>query len=128
MAKKSKLNLINDDLTWNADRRYKVNSVVQLNGEDYQNITGKNSNPELLIDWQKIYTDIAISDVTGLPTALDYLQLNKEDKANKNIANGYAGLDSSGRVNPEQLPQKTVSLTVPSGVPNDGDEWILYTL
>ena len=128
MAKKSKLNLINDDLTWNADRRYKVNSVVQLNGEDYQNITGKNSNPELLIDWQKIYTDIAISDVTGLPTALDDLQLNKEDKANKNIANGYAGLDSSGRVNPEQLPQKTVSLTVPSGVPNDGDEWILYTL
>ena len=69
-----------------------------------------------------------ISDVTGLPMALDYLQLNKEDKANKNIANGYAGLDSSGRVNPEQLPQKTVSLTVPSGVPNDGDEWILYTL
>lgn len=41
MAKKSKLNLINDDLTWNADRRYKVNSVVQLNGEDYQNITRK---------------------------------------------------------------------------------------
>ena len=34
----------------------------------------------------------------------------------------------NGRVNPEQLPQKTVSLTVPSGVPNDGDEWILYTL
>ena len=34
-----------------------------------------------------------ISDVTGLPTALDYLQLNKEDKSNKNIANGYAGLD-----------------------------------
>jgi hypothetical protein len=83
MAKKSKLNLINDDLTWNADRRYKVNSVVQLNGEDYQNITGKNSNPELLIDWQKIYTDIAISDVTGLPMALDALQLNKEDKTNK---------------------------------------------
>lgn len=25
-------------------------------------------------------------------------------------------------------PKKTVSLTVPSGVPNDGDEWILYTL
>jgi hypothetical protein len=111
MAKKSKLNLINDDLTWNADRRYKVNSVVQLNGEDYQNITGKNSNPELLIDWQKIYTDIAISDVTGLPTALDDLQLNKEDKANKNIANGYAGLDSSGKINPIQLPALAITET-----------------
>ena len=111
MAKKSKLNLINDDLTWNADRRYKVNSVVQLNGEDYQNITGKNSNPELLIDWQKIYTDIAISDVIGLPTALDDLQLNKEDKANKNIANGYAGLDSSGKINPIQLPSLAITDT-----------------
>lgn len=111
MAKKSKLNLINDDLTWNADRRYKVNSVVQLNGEDYQNITGKNSNPELLIDWQKIYTDIAISDVTGLPTALDDLQLNKEDKSNKNIANGYAGLDSSGKINPIQLPTLAITET-----------------
>ena len=111
MAKKSKLNLINDDLTWNADRRYKVNSVVQLNGEDYQNITGKNSNPELLIDWQKIYTDIAISDVTGLPMALDDLQLNKEDKANKNIANGYAGLDSSGKIIPTQLPALAITET-----------------
>ncbi len=111
MAKKSKLNLINDDLTWNADRRYKVNSVVQLNGEDYQNITGKNSNPELLIDWQKIYTDIAISDVTGLPTALDDLQLNKEDKANKNIANGYAGLDGAGKINPLQLPSLAITDT-----------------
>jgi lysophospholipase L1-like esterase len=53
MAKKSKLNLINDNLTWSADRRYKVNSVASLNGEDYQNITGKNSSPDLLIDWQK---------------------------------------------------------------------------
>ena len=26
------------------------------------------------------------------------------------------------------LNLKTVSLTVPSGVPSDGDEWILYTL
>ena len=26
------------------------------------------------------------------------------------------------------LNSKTVSLTVPSGVPSDGDEWILYTL
>lgn len=25
------------------------------------------------------------------------------------------------------LNSKTVSLTVPSGVPSDGDEWILYT-
>ena len=41
MAKKSKLNLINDDLIWNANRRYKINSVVDFNGVNYQNITGK---------------------------------------------------------------------------------------
>jgi len=52
-----------------------------------------------------------ISDVTGLPTALDYLQLNKEDKANKNIANGYAGLDSSGKIIPTQLPALAITDT-----------------
>ena len=52
-----------------------------------------------------------ISDVTGLPTALDDLQLNKEDKANKNIANGYAGLDSSGKINPIQLPALAITDT-----------------
>lgn len=52
------------------------------------------------------------------------------NKVNQNfteVTNTKADL-LNGRVNPEQLPQKTVSLTVPSGVPNDGDEWILYTL
>ena len=43
--------------------------------------------------------------------ALDYLQLNKEDKANKNIANGYAGLDSSGKINPIQLPSLAITDT-----------------
>ena len=52
-----------------------------------------------------------ISDVTGLPTALDDLQLNKEDKANKNIANGYAGLDSSGKIIPTQLPALAITDT-----------------
>ena len=55
---------------------------------------------------------------------------NAFDKVNQNfteVTNTKADL-LNGRVNPEQLPQKTVSLTVPSGVPNDGDEWILYTL
>ena len=52
-----------------------------------------------------------ISDVTGLPTALDDLQLNKEDKSNKNIANGYAGLDSSGKIIPTQLPALAITDT-----------------
>ena len=52
-----------------------------------------------------------ISDVTGLPMALNDLQLNKEDKANKNIANGYAGLDSSGKINPIQLPALAITDT-----------------
>ena len=52
------------------------------------------------------------------------------NKVNQNfteVTNTKADL-LNGRVNPEQLPQKTVSLTVPSGVPNDGDEWLLSTL
>ena len=69
-----------------------------------------------------------ISDVTGLPTALNDLQLNKEDKANKGAPNGYAPLNILGKVPDANLPLKVVSLTTPTGVPSDGDEWILYTL
>lgn len=42
----------------------------------------------------------AIATVTGLQTALDA----KEATANKNQANGYAGLDSGGKVAAAQLP------------------------
>lgn len=31
-------------------------------------------------------------------------------------------------LNKPVIPLKTVSLTTPTGVPSDGDEWILYTL
>ena len=34
----------------------------------------------------------------------------------------------NGKVPSSQLPTKVVSLVTPSGVPADGDEWILYTL
>ena len=34
----------------------------------------------------------------------------------------------NGKVPSFQLPTKVVSLVMPSGVPADGDEWILYTL
>jgi hypothetical protein len=34
----------------------------------------------------------------------------------------------SGKIPSSQLPLKIVSLTTPTGVPADGDEWIVYTL
>ncbi len=60
------------------------------------------------------------SSVTGLS--------GKEDKSQKGVANGYASLDNDGRVLASQLLKKTISLLPPSGIPSDGDEWILYTL
>lgn len=62
-----------------------------------------------------------ISDLTGVLGG-------KEDKAQKGIAGGYAPLNRLGKVPDENLSLKVVSLTTPTGVPSDGDEWILYTL
>lgn len=51
-------------------------------------------------------------------------------KVNNNfttLENNKADLVDS-KVPAAQLPLKVVSLTTPTGVPSDGDEWILYTL
>lgn len=56
----------------------------------------------------------------------ELLPYTPENVANKNVSNGYAGLDEDGKINPLQLVAKTISLTTPTGVPGDGDEWITY--
>lgn len=43
--------LTNSNLTWSDKLRPKVNSIYTKSGVDYQNTTGKNSDPALLIDW-----------------------------------------------------------------------------
>lgn len=52
-------------------------------------------------------TDAGISDITGLVSALSL----KEDKANKNVASGYAGLDSNGKLFANQIPAIAVTDT-----------------
>lgn len=47
----------NTNNVWDDKKRYNVNSVVRHNGIDYQNVTGKNTNPELLNDWIVIFND-----------------------------------------------------------------------
>ena len=66
--------------------------------------------------------DDAVYDITEVVLPL------KEDKNQKGVAGGYAPLNISGKVPAANLPLKVVSLTTPTGVPSDGDEWILYTL
>lgn len=41
----------NTNNVWDSKKRYKVNSVVSHNDILYQNITGKNSSPDTLVDW-----------------------------------------------------------------------------
>lgn len=43
--------LINTNESWNAQRRYKINNVVNYAGGIYQNSTGSNSDPTLGTDW-----------------------------------------------------------------------------
>lgn len=50
---------------------------------------------------------LQIADIPGLQTALDL----KENIANKNQNNGYAGLDGSGKISPSQLPAIAVTDT-----------------
>jgi hypothetical protein len=51
---RNKLNLLNDNLVWNAKRRYKINAVVSKDSVIYQNISGINSDPSLLVDWVEV--------------------------------------------------------------------------
>jgi hypothetical protein len=41
----------NTNNVWDSKKRYKVNSVVAIGGIEYQNTTGKNTDPILLTDW-----------------------------------------------------------------------------
>ena len=41
----------NTNTIWDSKKRYKVNSNVVYNNILYQNITGKNSAPDTLVDW-----------------------------------------------------------------------------
>lgn len=47
----SKVKLVNSSSAWDAKRRYNINAVVIFDGTEYQNTTGKNSSPDLGIDW-----------------------------------------------------------------------------
>lgn len=46
---------------WNAKRRYKVNSVVKFVDAVYQNSTGRNSSPDLLIDWVILKDNVSVN-------------------------------------------------------------------
>lgn len=46
-----KVKLVNSGDAWDADRRYKINSIATHNGLDWQNTTGKNSEPGVGNDW-----------------------------------------------------------------------------
>lgn len=47
----SRTKLVNSNQIWNAKKRYKINEVVTLNSNIYQNTTGINTNPILNQDW-----------------------------------------------------------------------------
>lgn len=103
----SKVKLVNGNQNWNSKKRYKINETVNYLGFIYQNITGNNSSPELLIDWITSKTNINSEDIEN---ALGY---TPENAANKGIPNGYASLGSDGftllsEMNPSTLERLVV--------------------
>jgi len=55
-----KTTLVNNNETWNPQKRYKINTVVSYLGFDYQNSTGTNSDPTLEIDWIPIKESVSV--------------------------------------------------------------------
>ena len=101
-------------------------------------ITGKggvNSN-ELLIVGSVSVNGIDISSGLGGSGAPSYSGTSTQFlKGDGTLDNGVYLTQSAistkadlinGRVPLVQLPTKTISTTVPSGIPSDGDEWIIY--
>lgn len=75
----------------------------------------------------------AISDVTGLQDALDGKQASlgftPENVANKNVANGYVGLDETGKVAAEHLPSyvdDVLEFADFESLPETGSTGIIY--
>lgn len=83
---KSKGTLVNNSENWSDVKRYKVNQLVSHNGSDWQNATGKNSEPGVGDDWVIItsggttpnlqqVTDGAGNNVTTNPISIPELNL-----------------------------------------------------
>jgi len=63
----------NTNNVWDSNKRYMVNSVVTKDGIEYQNTTGKNSDPVSLLDWvttrqpvDPVYTQSEVDDLLAL--------------------------------------------------------------
>jgi len=82
-------------------------------------------------------TDIAtnVTNISNNASDISDLQTDKEDKANKGIANGYASLDSGGKVPVTQLPSSlmeykgtwdasTNTPTLADGIGDNGDIYV----
>ena len=53
----NKVKIFNSNENWNEKKRYKINTVVKYLGVVYQNSTGSNSEPSILLDWVIVKKD-----------------------------------------------------------------------
>ena len=121
---------------WSPTGTYNIGDVIGYDGVLYEALLYSDSSdpkqPDLFIGtyWQVYGTaDFAPlihshveSDITDLDkystSEVDNLLLDKEDIANKGIANGYASLDASGLVPASQLPSLDAGTL--DGIDSDG--------
>lgn len=100
-------------LTYIVERQIKStdlkNAVINLDNLYYKVIQDKNENG---------ITEFFLSKFLDYSDILKALDL-KEDKANKGVANGYAGLDATGKVPLNQLPNIASSIATLSDVALD---------
>lgn len=77
----SKSQLTNTNETWNAKKRYKINAVVSYLGKDYQNSTGKNSEPGDGSDWY-LFNPLGISGTDDILNESSVAGINTTDALN----------------------------------------------
>ncbi|MFO0089980.1 MAG: hypothetical protein ACK518_04190 [bacterium] len=76
----NKIQLANNNEAWNANKRYKINAIVTHKGFDWQNTSGKNSEPGSSSDWisitynirpYKVYVGLLSQSGTSNPTVIE---------------------------------------------------------
>jgi hypothetical protein len=83
---KRKIQFVNSGEAWDANRRYKINAIVTHNGLDWQNTTGKNSEPGVGTDWET--PSNTLQSITA--------GINKNLLNNNNFQGTDAGFDNTG--------------------------------
>ena len=124
---KTKLNSIQSGATVNSTDAQLRDRATHTGTQPINSVSGLQSALDGKANINHLHS---ISDTTGLQTVLDNKQntlgFTPENSANKGQNNGYAGLDSSGKVPRNQIPSDVIEVADVSSLPVSGIQNAIY--